>query len=138
MKTITYTNDAGLKFTTTIDTLLEKIKRKDDTIYWVFFSYKVRDNGQGQTLTMVGSVEDCLAYVLMFSIDAGHGDLFESGGPNWVFVDSQNVDNGSYDELEIIPLSRAYNHDSLRKVMADDFACVCKNVLAVSSKCQIN
>ena len=53
-------------------------------------------------------------------------------------MDSQNVDNGSYDELEIIPLSRAYEHDGLRKIMADDFAYVCKNILAVRRKCQIN
>ena len=138
MKTITYKNDAGLKFTVPIDTLIKKMERKEDSLYCVFFSYRVRGNGQGQTLTMMGSVEDCLAYVLMFSIDAGHGDLFESGGPGWFFVDSQNVDNGSYDELEIIPLSRAYEHDGLRKIMADDFAYVCKNILAVRRKCQIN
>ena len=138
MKTITYKNDAGQVFTVPIDALIKKMEHKDDTIYCVFFSYKVRDNGQGQTLTMVGSVEDCLAYVLMFSIDAGHGDLFESGGPNWVFADKYNVDRGSYDELEIIPLSRAYEHDGLRKIMADDFAYVGKNILAVRRKCQIN
>jgi len=138
MKTITYKNDAGLKFTAPIDTLIKKIKRKDDTIYCVFFSYRVRGNGQGQTLTMVGSVEDCIAYVLMFAIDAGHGDSFASGGPNWVFVDSPNVAKYSYDEVNILPLSCAYEHDGLRKVMADDFAYVCKNVLAVHRKCQIN
>jgi len=138
MKTITYTNDTGLKFTVPIDALIKKMERKEDTIYCVFFSYRVRGNGQGQTLTMVGSVEDCLAYVLMFSIDAGYGDSFDSGGPSWFFVDSQNVDKYSYDEVEIMPLSRAYEHDGLRKVMADDFEYVCNNVLAVSHKCQIN
>ena len=138
MKTITYKNDAGLKFTVPIDALIKKMERKDDSLYCVFFSYRVRGNGQGQTLTMMGSVEDCLAYVLMFAIDAGHGDSFASGGPNWVFADSQNVDKYSYDDVNILPLSRAYEHDGLRKVMADDFEYVCNNVLAVSHKCQIN
>jgi len=137
MKTITYKNDAGLKFTVPIDHLVKKIQRDEDTLYCVFFSYKVRYNGQGQTLVFIGKAEDALAYVFMFSIDAGHGDLFESGGPNWVFVDKYNVDRGSYDELEIIPLSRAYNHDSLRKVMADDIYYVARNVLATHRKCQI-
>jgi len=138
MKTITYTNDAGLKFTVPIDALIKKMERKGDSLYCVFFSYRVRGNGQGQTLTMLGSIEECLAYVLMFAIDAGHGDSFASGGPNWVFADSQNVDKYSYDEVNILPLSRAYEHDGLRKVMADDFEYVCNNVLAVSHKCQIN
>ena len=136
MKTITYKNDAGQVFTVPIDALIKKMERKDDTIYCVFFSYKVRYSGQGQTLVHIGGLADCLAYVLMFSVDAGHGDKFAAGGP-WVFVDKYNVDRGSYDELEIIPLSRAYSNDGLRKIMADDFAYVCKNVLAVSRKCQI-
>ncbi|NBK26502.1 MAG: hypothetical protein EOM68_31385 [Spirochaetia bacterium] len=137
MKTITYTNDAGLKFTTTIDTLLEKIEPKGDSLYCVFFSYKVRDNGQGQTLMFIGKAEDALAYVFMFSVAHGAVDTFSAGGPNWVFVDSQNADNGSYDEVTILPLSRAYSHDGLRKVMADDFSYVCKNVLS-TRKCRIN
>ncbi len=137
MKTITYTNDAGLNFTVPIDALIKKMERKDDTIYCVFFSYRVRGNGQGQTLTMMGSVEDCLAYVLMFAVGAGHGDQFAAGGPNWVFADSQNVDEYSYDEVNILPLSRAYEHDGLRKIMADDLHYVARNVITMRKKCSI-
>ena len=137
MKTITYTNDAGLKFTVPIDALIKKMGRTDDSLYCVFFSYRVRGNGQGQTLTMMGSVEDCIAYVLMFAIDAGHGDQFAAGGPNWVFADSQNVDEYSYDEVEIIPLSRACSNDGLRKIMADDIYYVARNVIAMRKKCSI-
>ena len=137
MKTITYKNDAGLKFTVPIDALIKKMERKGDSLYCVFFSYRVRGNGQGQTLTMLGSIEECLAYVLMFAIDAGHGDSFASGGPNWVFADSQNVDEYSYDEVEIIPLSRACSNDGLRKIMADDIYYVARNVIAMRKKCSI-
>ena len=137
MKTITYKNDAGLKFTVPIDTLIKKMERKEDSLYCVFFSYRVRGNGQGQTLTMMGSIADCLAYVLMFSIDAGHGDSFDSGGPSWFFVDSQNVDEYSYDEVNILPLSRACAHDGLRKIMADDIYYVARNVIAMREKCSI-
>ena len=83
-----------------------------------------------------GSVEECLAYVWMFVVDAGYADVFEVGGPLWDVPDDLATVRGSYDELHIVPLSVANAHEHLRREMSENHYWY-DNLKALRARCLI-
>jgi len=139
MKTITYTNDAGQKHTAHIDNLIEFVRYDtEDRLYCVFHSYHSNYIQRCKTFMILGSLEDCLAYVLMFVVDAGHADVFEVGGPVWEITDDCADVIGSYDRLHIMPLFQAEGDRDLQHKMVSEIYATASSLIAVHRKCQIN